>query len=97
MRRNTVTDLLRAEQPRPRPADLGFVLNVMQAVEKRRLYIRAARLVVCGLIAILALAVTAPWIEVIAASLTPAVPALALTATGLCALYVMRKQLGLFH
>lgn len=97
MRRNTVTDLLRAEVSRPRAADLSFVLGVMQAVEKRRLYARASRLVVGGLLVVLALAVTAPWIETIAASLTPAIPALVLTATGLCGLYLARKQFGFFQ
>jgi hypothetical protein len=96
MRRNTVTDLLRAEAPRPRTADMGFVLSVMQAIEKRRLYAQVVQLGLAGLAAVLILAAVAPWVDVVVSTVLPALPVLMATASGLFLIYMLRRKIGLF-
>lgn len=96
MRKNTVTDLLRMDTSRPRTADMGFVLSVMQAIEKRRLYAQVTQLCCAGLAAVLVLAAIAPWMDAIVSAISPALPIMTATATGLFLLYMLRRKIGLF-
>lgn len=96
MMRKAVTDLLKDDlkltEAQSGAPDLAFVLGVIQAIEKRRLYVRLGQIAVMGLGVMAILGLVAPYADEIIRPLMPALPALIATAGGLCSLHTLRRQ-----